>query len=147
MAFFYGGPFRDQIVGTDEDDTFVMGAGDDLAGAFRRSPGIGTPAEFRAHLATFEDAGVDQIILLQQAGRNRHDHICEALDLLGREIIPQTAPKAIAREQRKADELASYIAAALARKQRLPPLTDADIPIVKATVAKPVVNQTVNRTA
>ena len=40
--------------------------------AFRRAPGIGTPDDFRAHIRNFEEAGVDQIILLQQAGRNPH---------------------------------------------------------------------------
>ena len=34
----------------------------------------------RAH-ALFQAAGVDQVIFLQQAGRNRHEHICESLEL------------------------------------------------------------------
>ncbi len=38
--------------------------------------GIGDPADMRAHLAAFQDAGIDQVIFLQQAGRNRHEHIC-----------------------------------------------------------------------
>src|SRR5204862_515204 len=38
-----------------------------LASAFQRSRGIRTSADFRAHVHTFQDAGVDQIILLQQA--------------------------------------------------------------------------------
>ena len=52
-----------------------------LSGAFQRSRGIGTPDDFREHVRAFEAAGVDQIILLQQAGRNRHEHICESLEL------------------------------------------------------------------
>src|SRR5262249_55197652 len=43
-----------------------------LAGVFQ-SPGIGTPREFCTHVRAFEAAGIDQIILLQQAGRNRHE--------------------------------------------------------------------------
>ncbi len=43
--------------------------------------GIGTPDDMRAHLRAFQDAGIDQVIFMQQAGRNRHDHICEALEL------------------------------------------------------------------
>jgi hypothetical protein len=50
-------------------------------------------------------------------------------------------PKAAERERRKADELAPFIEKALARKKRMPPIDDADIPIVRASVAKPVVNQ------
>jgi len=33
----------------------------------------------------FEDAGVDQVIFLQQAGRNKHEHICASLELFAAE--------------------------------------------------------------
>ena len=98
-------------------------------------------ADFRAHVRSFEAAGVDQIILLQQAGRNRHEHICSSLELLAAEVLPDFAPQVAEREKRKAEELAPYIARALARKKVMPPLADADIPVVRAAVAKPVVNQ------
>jgi alkanesulfonate monooxygenase SsuD/methylene tetrahydromethanopterin reductase-like flavin-dependent oxidoreductase (luciferase family) len=112
-----------------------------LSGAFQQSRGIGTAAEFRAHVRSFEAAGVDQIILLQQAGRNRHEHICQSLKLLARDVLPDFAAEAAERERRKAEELAPFIEKALARKTYMPPLADADIPIVRASVAKPVVNQ------
>jgi hypothetical protein len=32
---------------------------------------------------------VDQVILLNQAGRNRHEHICEALELFAAEVMPE----------------------------------------------------------
>jgi hypothetical protein len=112
-----------------------------LSGAFQQSRGIGTADDFRAHVQSFESAGVDQIILLQQAGRNRHEHICESLELMAREVLPEFAPKATERERRKAEELAPFIEKALARKKRMAPLADADIPIVRAAVAKPIVNQ------
>jgi alkanesulfonate monooxygenase SsuD/methylene tetrahydromethanopterin reductase-like flavin-dependent oxidoreductase (luciferase family) len=112
-----------------------------LQSAFQGSRGIGTAADCCDHVRSFEAAGVDQIILLQQAGRNRHEHICESLEILGREVLPQFAEKAAERDRRKAEELAPYIEKALARKKRMAPLADADIPVVKASVAKPVVNQ------
>lgn len=112
-----------------------------LSGAFQRSHGIGTADDFRAHVRNFEAAGVDQIILLQQAGRNRHDHICESLELLARAVLPEFSAKAAERERRKAEALAPFIEKALARKTRMTPLADADIPIVRAAVAKPLVNQ------
>ncbi len=117
------------------------GATESLAGAFQRSPGIGTPGDFCAHVRSFEAAGVDQIILLQQAGRNRHEHICSSLELLARDVLPEFAAKAAERDRRKAEELAPYIARALARKKVMAPLADADIPVVRASVMKPVVNQ------
>jgi alkanesulfonate monooxygenase SsuD/methylene tetrahydromethanopterin reductase-like flavin-dependent oxidoreductase (luciferase family) len=111
-----------------------------LASAFEGSPGIGTPADFRAHIKQYQDAGVDQIILLQQAGRNRHEHICESLDLLARDVLPEFAERAADRDHRKADELAPHVEKALARKKRMAQLADADIPVVKASVARPIVN-------
>ena len=117
------------------------GGTESLSGAFQQSRGIGTPGEFRSHVRSFESAGVDQIILLQQAGRNRHDHICQSLELLAREVLPEFASRAVEREKRKAEELAPFIENALARKQRLSPLADAEIPVVRASVAKPMVNQ------
>jgi alkanesulfonate monooxygenase SsuD/methylene tetrahydromethanopterin reductase-like flavin-dependent oxidoreductase (luciferase family) len=118
----------------------VAGA-ESLASAFQRSRGIGTPAEFREHVRSFETAGIDQIILLQQAGRNKHAHICESLELLAREVLHEFAAKSPERDRRKAEGLAPFIEKALARKQRMPALADADIPVVRASVAKPVVNQ------
>lgn len=112
-----------------------------LSGAFQRSHGIGTAHDFRSHARNFEAVGVDQIILLQQAGRNRHDHICESLELLAREVLPEFSAKAAERERRKTEALAPFIEKALARKTRMTPLADADIPIVRAAVAKPLVNQ------
>jgi alkanesulfonate monooxygenase SsuD/methylene tetrahydromethanopterin reductase-like flavin-dependent oxidoreductase (luciferase family) len=112
-----------------------------MQSAFQGSGGIGTAADFRAHARAFEAAGVDQIILLQQAGRNRHEHICESMELLGREVLPELAAEAAERERRKAEELAPWIEKALARKQRMAPLADADIPVVRASVARPAINQ------
>jgi alkanesulfonate monooxygenase SsuD/methylene tetrahydromethanopterin reductase-like flavin-dependent oxidoreductase (luciferase family) len=119
----------------------AYGGTESLAGAFQQSPGIGTPAEFCAHVRSFEAAGVDQIILLQQAGRNRHADICASLELLAGKVLPQFAPYAEERERRKQEALAPAIARALRRKSRLAPLTEAEIPVVRASVVKPMLNQ------
>lgn len=116
-------------------------AAESLASAFQRSRGIGTPAEFRDHVRSFETAGIDQIILLQQAGRNKHAHICESLELLASAVLGEFAAESAERDRRKRAALAPFIEKALARKQRMPTLVDADIPVVRASVAKPVVNQ------
>lgn len=105
------------------------------------APGIGTPDDFRAHIAEFEEAGVDQIILMQQAGRNKHSDICESLELFGHDVLPDFKPKAELREAKKEKELAPYIEAALKRKKARAPLSDADIPVVKASVSAPKINQ------
>ena len=95
------------------------------------APGIGTPESYRQVVRDFEAAGIDQMIFLQQAGKNRHDHICESLELFGRHVYPEFAERREAREARKAEELAPWIEAALARKKRMPELTDEQIPVVE----------------
>ena len=98
------------------------------------APGIGTPAEFSNFLREFQDAGVDQVIFLQQGGKIRHDHICESLELFAREVMPEFVEGREEREAEKAAELAPYIEAALARKKRMEPLADEDIPVVHAAI-------------
>jgi len=128
------------LLGSEEIRVAEPFALESLASAFEGSRGIGTPEDFRAHIKHFQDAGVDQIILLQQAGRNRHEHICESIDLLARDVLPEFAERAAERDERKADDLAPHVEKALARKKRMAQLADADIPVVKASVARPVVN-------
>jgi alkanesulfonate monooxygenase SsuD/methylene tetrahydromethanopterin reductase-like flavin-dependent oxidoreductase (luciferase family) len=95
------------------------------AGANR---GIGTPEDLRRHLAAFEDAGVDQVAFIQQGGRNKHEHICEALELFAREVMPEFRAREEARRRRKAEALAPYVEKAMARKARMRELADDEIP-------------------
>lgn len=97
------------------------------------APGIGTPDELSKFVTEFRDAGVDQIIFLQQGGRNRHDHICESLELFGREVLPRFLPGREERDARKARDLAPYIEKALGRKQWMRALADDEIPVVPAS--------------
>ena len=81
------------------------------------------------------------MIFLQQAGRNKHEHICESLELFAREVMGEFKADVAAREAKKAAELAPYIAAAMARKRWMQPLADADIPVVPASRAKAQINE------
>ncbi len=90
--------------------------------------GIGTPDQLRAHLRSFADAGVDQVTFIQQGGRNRHDHICEALELFGAEVMPEFKAEEEERERRKMEALAPYLEKAMERKRRMPELSDEEIP-------------------
>ena len=94
--------------------------------------GIGTPDQVRAHLRRFEQAGVDQIVFIQQGGSNRHEHICESLELFAREVMPEFRQREIAREKQKQEELAPYIEKAMARKQAMTPMRDEEIPVYVA---------------
>jgi alkanesulfonate monooxygenase SsuD/methylene tetrahydromethanopterin reductase-like flavin-dependent oxidoreductase (luciferase family) len=103
--------------------------------------GIGTPGDIREHIAGFQAAGVDQVIFLQQAGRNRHDHICQALELFAVEVMPGFKAQVAEREAKKAAELAPYIEAAMARKRWMAPLEDHEIPVVPASRPKAQINE------
>ena len=94
--------------------------------------GIGTPDQLRAHLKGYEDAGVDQVIFVQQSGNNRHEHICESLDLFAEALLPEFKRRDAVREAAKQTELAPYIAQALARKPRMAPIDPADVPVVES---------------
>jgi alkanesulfonate monooxygenase SsuD/methylene tetrahydromethanopterin reductase-like flavin-dependent oxidoreductase (luciferase family) len=94
--------------------------------------GIGTPEDLRSHLRKFEEAGVDQVTFIQQAGLNRHEHICESLELFAAEVMPEFKARLAERERRKQAELAPYIEAALARKVRMRELPDDEIPVFPA---------------
>jgi len=100
------------------------------------SSGIGTPDDMKAHLKGFQEAGVDQVIFMQQAGRNKHQHICESLELFASDVMGEFKAEVTAREARKAAELEPYIQAALARKRWMKPLAEGEVPVVKASVAR-----------
>jgi len=94
--------------------------------------GIGTPDQIADNMRRFEEAGVDQVVFLQQGGRNEHGHICESLELFAASVMPEFKARHEMREARKRAELAPHIERALARKQRRASLSDADIPFIVA---------------
>jgi hypothetical protein len=92
--------------------------------------GIGTPDQIRANFEKLEEAGLDQLICLQQAATYRHDHICESLELFGQDVVPGIRERHAAREKKKQEELAPYIETAMAR---VPPLDErTPVPVVEA---------------
>jgi alkanesulfonate monooxygenase SsuD/methylene tetrahydromethanopterin reductase-like flavin-dependent oxidoreductase (luciferase family) len=50
---------------------------------------IGSPETIRRKLRKFEASHIDQVILLNQAGRNSHRDICDSLELFAREVMPE----------------------------------------------------------
>jgi alkanesulfonate monooxygenase SsuD/methylene tetrahydromethanopterin reductase-like flavin-dependent oxidoreductase (luciferase family) len=51
--------------------------------------GIGTPDQLRTHLRHFEESGRRPDRVHQQGGRNQHEHICEALELFAKKVMPE----------------------------------------------------------
>jgi alkanesulfonate monooxygenase SsuD/methylene tetrahydromethanopterin reductase-like flavin-dependent oxidoreductase (luciferase family) len=85
---------------------------------------IGTPEQIRGLLRGYEKAGVDQVIFVSQAGRNRHEDICESLELFATDVMPEFVERDEAADSAKADRLAPAIEAALARRDPPRPAPD-----------------------
>jgi len=92
--------------------------------------GIGDPKHLIENFRALEDAGVDQLILLQQSGNYHHEHICKSLELFGTEVLPQFKEREVIHEKVKHEELASFIANALNNVQKPEPMND--VPPVEA---------------
>jgi alkanesulfonate monooxygenase SsuD/methylene tetrahydromethanopterin reductase-like flavin-dependent oxidoreductase (luciferase family) len=70
---------------------------------------IGSPETIRKRLRMFEEAHVDQVILLNQAGKTSHADICDSLELFAREVMPEFHARQRAQEAWKQDVLAGRI--------------------------------------
>jgi len=64
--------------------------------------GIRHPGQLRAHLARYVRAGIDQVMFVQQSGDNRHEHICESLEVFAERVMPEFKLRDEVLEARKA---------------------------------------------
>jgi alkanesulfonate monooxygenase SsuD/methylene tetrahydromethanopterin reductase-like flavin-dependent oxidoreductase (luciferase family) len=78
---------------------------------------IGSPQQVEDLVARYEAAGVDQMIFVIQAGNNRHEHICESIELFAETVMPRFAEGRDEREAAKAQRLAGAVQAALERRE------------------------------
>ena len=92
--------------------------------------GIGTPDQVREHLEVMEDAGVDQVVFIQQAGANLHEDICESLELFAERVLPDFKARDATQVSKKNERFAEAIERAEGRKPDLTTL--GEIPIVDA---------------
>ena len=81
---------------------------------------IGSPEQVSDLVARYEVAGVDQVIFILQAGRNRHEHICESLELFAQRVMPRFVDGREQREAEKTRGLERAIERALARRGSAP---------------------------
>ena len=77
---------------------------------------IGTPEQIADLVARYEAAGVDEVIFVSQAGRNRHEHIVESIELFAKEVLPRFAETAEETERVKRERLAESTEKALSRR-------------------------------
>jgi alkanesulfonate monooxygenase SsuD/methylene tetrahydromethanopterin reductase-like flavin-dependent oxidoreductase (luciferase family)/putative sterol carrier protein len=77
---------------------------------------IGTPEQVVDLVQRYQDAGVDQVIFVSQAGANKHEHVCESLELFGKKVLPRFTDGREEREAAKRERLAEARERALARR-------------------------------
>jgi alkanesulfonate monooxygenase SsuD/methylene tetrahydromethanopterin reductase-like flavin-dependent oxidoreductase (luciferase family) len=70
---------------------------------------IGSPETIRKRLRQYQAAHVDQVILLNQAGKTSHQDICDSLKLFAEEVMPEFHADQPNHEAWKADVLAGRI--------------------------------------
>ena len=70
---------------------------------------IGSPDTLRQRLRKFRESNVDQVILLNQAGKNTHEDICSSLELFAREVMPEFQADEPAHQEWKRGVLAGKI--------------------------------------
>ena len=124
---FFGYCFRHYYV-----DGLHRPAQTDLWSAFRNTPMpelirivggdsgapscVGSPDDIRKVLLDYEAAGVDQINFIAQAGKLKHEDICESLELFGKTIIPEFQERDEKHCREKAQRLEPIIEAAMKRR-------------------------------
>jgi alkanesulfonate monooxygenase SsuD/methylene tetrahydromethanopterin reductase-like flavin-dependent oxidoreductase (luciferase family) len=80
---------------------------------------IGTPEQVLDLCKRYEAVGVDQVIFVLQAGPNRHEHICESLELFAKRVMPEFTVDREHRERAKRDQLTPAVTRALARRSAM----------------------------
>jgi alkanesulfonate monooxygenase SsuD/methylene tetrahydromethanopterin reductase-like flavin-dependent oxidoreductase (luciferase family) len=77
---------------------------------------IGTPDQITELIRRYEEVGVDQVIFVMQAGDNKHEHICESIELFGKKVLPEFAEGREDREAAKRERLGDACEKAVARR-------------------------------
>jgi alkanesulfonate monooxygenase SsuD/methylene tetrahydromethanopterin reductase-like flavin-dependent oxidoreductase (luciferase family) len=82
------------------------------------SPVLDSPEGLRELFESYERAGVDQLAFFHQAGRSKHEHILEALELFGTEAMPAFLERDANAAEKKAARLEGVFERAFARKPK-----------------------------
>jgi alkanesulfonate monooxygenase SsuD/methylene tetrahydromethanopterin reductase-like flavin-dependent oxidoreductase (luciferase family) len=84
---------------------------------------IGTPKQIREVLLKYEALGADQVVLISQSGKTKHEDICESLELFAREVMPEFKDREHKRAREKAARMEPIIEKVMkrARPPRIAP--------------------------
>ncbi|MGH7935232.1 MAG: LLM class flavin-dependent oxidoreductase [Candidatus Binataceae bacterium] len=92
---------------------------------------IGKPDYIRARLREFEEAGVDQVIFLSQAGRIPHEMLCSSIELFANEVMPEFKDRQEQRAREKAAWCERIVEKAMKRKRK-PTIPSWPPPVIRA---------------
>jgi alkanesulfonate monooxygenase SsuD/methylene tetrahydromethanopterin reductase-like flavin-dependent oxidoreductase (luciferase family) len=90
---------------------------------------VGSPDQIRSRLREFEEAGVDQVVFISQAGNNKHEDICSSLNLFAEKVMPEFKEREQKRAHQKAERIAPILEKAMKRKPE-PKIPKSDGPTV-----------------
>ena len=99
-----------------QDSQHTLGAKAVEAGSSGLRGAMGTPEQVRNYLRRYEECGVDQVILALTAGKNKHEHIMETLELFAREVLPEFKEREVQAAREKEKRMAPIIKKVMARK-------------------------------
>jgi len=83
----------------------------------RTQDAVGTPDMLRARLKEFEDAGIDQVVCLSQAGKIPHDLLCSSIELFTKEVLPEFKERDQKGARKKAEQVARLSEIVMPRKR------------------------------
>jgi alkanesulfonate monooxygenase SsuD/methylene tetrahydromethanopterin reductase-like flavin-dependent oxidoreductase (luciferase family) len=80
---------------------------------------VGTPDAIRKTLLDFEDAGIDQVVCISQAGNVPHEMLCSSIELFSKEVLPEFKDRDLARARQRAELCARLNDKAMANKPQV----------------------------
>lgn len=80
---------------------------------------VGDVKQVREYMERYEESGMDLLMLQSQLGRNKHEDICESMELFAKEIMPAFLERDEKHQKEKAARLAPAIDRALERRAKL----------------------------
>ena len=78
---------------------------------------VGTPETIRKTLRDFEDAGIDQVLCIAQAGKVPHELLCSSIELFSKEVLPEFKDRDLAGARKRAELCARINQKAMANKK------------------------------
>ncbi len=80
---------------------------------------VGTPDLLRQTLRDFEDAGIDQVLCISQAGKVPHELLCSSIELFSKEVMPEFKDRDMANARKRAELRSRINDKAMANKAKV----------------------------